>query len=269
MGNYMDKPFDPKEYYSSYPCEVILRPGYPARAQYKSTFLWKLYGKKLLNLMGKIDSYADIGGCFGFGANSMAFNISQHQGYYPKTKVFEISDDFIAIGKKIFPYMDFINADFGSWKGSPAIFDLITMFDVIEHIPDPSSFLSLAADHFKFALLYTPLETGGEWFGAKPPNKQGYEHEDGHINFFTSYSYRKLLDLSGFELLDGKFISSIVPPFSKEVLLPESMLRTKNYPIIKKFGASLVNCVIFPSYLRRKIFGGGNHIGLFRSRNFK
>lgn len=267
----LDKQFDPEKYYSSYPCRVILRPGYPARAQYKSTLLWKLYAKKMLNSMDKIDSYADIGGCFGFGANSMAFHISQHQGYYPETKVFEISDDFITIGKKLFPYIDFINDDFSSWKGSPEIFDLISMFDVIEHISDPLSFLSSAANHFKFALLDTPLETSGEWFGGKPPNKQGSEHEDGHINFFTPSAYQQILASSGFELIDGKIIHGIVPPFARDVLVPESMLnaRTRDYPTIKRLGRIVINNDIFPVYLRRKIFGGGNHIGLFRSSKFK
>ncbi len=58
--------FDPQEYYSSYPSRVILRPGYPARAQYRSTLLWNLYGHIIINSLGSINTYADI---FGFGAN--------------------------------------------------------------------------------------------------------------------------------------------------------------------------------------------------------
>lgn len=251
MVNDMDKlnkPFDPREFYSSYPCKVILRPGYPARAQYKSTLLWKLYGKKIFDSMGNIDTYADIGGCFGFSANSMAFNIFQHQGYYPKTMVFEIADDFITIGKQLFPYIDFVQGDFSSWKGSPSTFDLITMFDVIEHIPNPLSFLSLAAYNFKFALLVTPLETSGEWFGSKPPNKQGYEHNDGHINFFTKDAYLELLDQSGFKLIEGKRVITFVPRYANDVLEPEMMSYRIDRPIIKKFGEFLISLGLIPDY---------------------
>lgn len=262
----LDKPFNPEEYYSSYPCRVILRPGYPARAQYKSTLLWKLYGKQLLKSVDKINTYADIGGCFGFGANSMAFNISQHQGFYPKTTVFEISDDFCIIGCQLFPYISFVKGEFSGWKGSPEIFDLISMFDVIEHIPNPSSFLTFAANHFRYALLDTPLETGGEWFGAKPPKEQGYENEDGHVNFFTKDAYLNLLDSSGLELIDGKVVWSLVPPLSREILNPEiTIRRRKNYSRIKKFGIFLLDSGVIPSYFYRKIIGHGYHIGLFRS----
>ena len=86
--------FDPVEYYASYPARIILRPGYPARAAFKSTLLFNYFGRHILSELGEIRSYADIGGCFGFGANAMAFHISKYQGHYPHTSVFEISPEF-------------------------------------------------------------------------------------------------------------------------------------------------------------------------------
>jgi hypothetical protein len=185
----MDIAFDPLEYYKSYPSKVILRPGYPARAQYKSALMWDLYGKQIIRSLGKVQSYADIGGCFGFGANAMAFHISKSQEGYPKTKVFEISSDFIETGRQLFPYIEFVQESFTKEKPSKEIFDLVSMFDVIEHIPRPELFLSNASSRAKYALLKTPMETGGDWFGAKAPAKQGNEHPDGHINFFNPRDY--------------------------------------------------------------------------------
>lgn len=248
-----EQQFDPQLYYSSYPARVILRPGYTARAQYKSTLLWKLYGHTIRNSLGSIRSYADIGGCFGFGANAMAFQISKSQGEYPETKVFEISPDFITIGKQLFPYIDFIQKDFCLWNGPPKVFDLITMFDVIEHIEKPMSFLSKAANHFRYALLKTPLETGGDWFGAKPPIKQGNEHEDGHINFFTPKAYLELLDRSGLEVIMGRFVPTIVPANTEEILTPEDLSQSKLS--IKRKGRILIKKLL-PNYFIRKIFGG-------------
>lgn len=257
--------FDPLKYYESYPSKVILRPGYPARAQYKSTLLWDLYGKKIVSSLGKISNYADIGGCFGFGANAMAFHINDLQGEYPQTKVFELSSDFIKVGKELFPYIDFVQGNILEGEGSKEIFD---MFDVIEHIPEPESFLSGIADRARFALLKTPMETGGDLFGAKPPVKQGSEHPDGHVNFFTPKKYIQLLDKSGWELIDGKFVSSIVNLSNERVLMPEQSLY-KDYslkPLLSRGLSDFIHSGIIPYYFMRKILGGGDHICLIKSR---
>jgi len=260
MGNNIKDDFDPLGFYESYPSKVILRPGYPARAQYKSTMMWKLFGHHILNSLGKIDSYADIGGCFGFGANAMAFQIFKSQGAYPKTKVFEISEDFVKIGRQLFPYIDFVQKDIGE-SGYDHIFDLITLFDVIEHIPNPNLFLMNVADISKYALLITPTETGGDWFGSMAPKNQGIEHEDGHINFFTPKSYLLLLKNSGWELIDGKFILSLANITSKNVLMPEEHNKINKKGFLYKLSVS----GIVPSSLYRKIWGGGFHLGLAKS----
>jgi hypothetical protein len=254
----MTNNFDPEEYYSSYPCRVILRPGYPARAQYKSTLLWSLYGHRIMNSLGSISTYADIGGCFGFGANAMAYQISKSQTNYPETYVFEISSDFINIGKQLFPYIHFTQKPFIENETS-ITFDLTTMFDVIEHIPNPISFLSIVANRSKFALLKTPLETGGDWFGAKSPIKQGNEHNDGHINFFTPKTYRELLKKSGFEIITERFVNSIVPSFANNILLPEDSQTLSLKRILIK---------LIPYNFTRPIFGSGEHLCLVKSCNF-
>jgi len=259
----MNLDFDPIEYYESYPSRVILRPGYPARAQYKSTLLWKLYGHHVLNSLGKIETYADIGGCFGFGANAMAFQISKSQGTYPKTKVFEISEDFVMIGRQLFPFIDFVQENLAEPNNSSEeIFDLITMFDVIEHVPNPESFLLNVAKRSKYTLLLTPTETSGDWFGAKPPQKQGREHYDGHVNFFTPKNYLELLKNSGWKLIDGKFIISLSNITTKEILVPEERL---HIPWREKLVTNLLLTGIVPRSLCRKIIGGGFHIGLSKS----
>lgn len=253
--------FDPEEYYKSYPQKVILRPGYPARAQYKSTLIWKLYGDHLLKSLGKIHTYADIGGCFGFGANAMAFQIFKATGIYPKTKVFEISEDFIEIGRLLFPYIEFIQENLAKSNNLKETFDLITLFDVIEHIPDPQSFLYSMAHHSKYAMLLTPTETSGDWFGAKSPEKKGNEHSDGHINFFTPKNYLELLKKSGWELIEGRYIMSLANNTTKEVLEPEVSEMSGTDKLIN----NLLLSKFVPNIICRKIFGLGFHIGLAKS----
>ncbi|WP_181391673.1 class I SAM-dependent methyltransferase [Methanospirillum lacunae] len=254
--------FNPDIFYANYPTKVILRPGYPARAQFKSTLMWDLYSNQIMNYLdNNCEHYADIGGCFGFGANSMAYQIFRSQGRYPKTKVFEIHEDYINIGKQLFPYIDFIKGDFRHYYEDPKQFDLISMFDIIEHISNPETFLYKVAKRTKLLLVKTPLETNGDWFGGKPPNIQGYEHSDGHINFFTPSKYIQLLNKSGFEIISGKCIKSIIPPNAHNILNPETELKTQTF--FTKGMRLFVNYA--PFYFTRKLLGGGDHICLAKS----
>ncbi|MFH1718659.1 MAG: methyltransferase domain-containing protein [Planctomycetota bacterium] len=174
-----DIAFDPAKYYASYPARIILRPGYPARASYKSTLLFHYFGEYVLSELGEIKDYADIGGCFGFGANAMAFHISQQQGFYPNTSVFEISPEFVATGKLLFPYINFVDGRIECVDGDSKAFDLVTLFDVVEHISSPGVFLKALSRRTKFVLLKTPMETSGEWRGSRPPARQGNDHAGG------------------------------------------------------------------------------------------
>jgi hypothetical protein len=264
--------FNPIQFYSSYPRKVIARPGYPGRAVFKSTYIFKKYGKRIINEIGSIDTYADIGGCFGFGANAMAFHISKQQGSQPRTAVFEISPEFVRTGKILFPYIEFIEENFSDWKGDIPCFDVITLLDVIEHVVDPGSFLRDISAKSKYVLLKTPMETSGEWRGNKPPINQGENHVDGHINFFTPKSYERLLEASNLDIVESHMIRTIVPSNAMAILVPEQPNTTGLKNAFRQpkrvFIDVLRNFPGVPWKLKRKIFGGGDHICLCKSRLF-
>ncbi len=264
--------FDPLQFYASYPTKVIARPGYPARAQYKSTLLWNMYGRYVKSDIGSIGTYADIGGCFGFGANAMAYAVAGTQDFYPKSKVFEISPDFARIGRLLFPQLEFVEEDFALWSGSPNRFDLVSMFDVIEHIPEPAVFLRSVASRTKYALLKTPMETSGEWRGSRPPPLQGAQHEDGHVNFFDPGPYMRMLEECGFEIIEWHLIADIVPRgIAKTILCPEEKIELLNSRPLTP--AQMLRRVIgFPLKLSpavfkytRRLMGGGDHLCLAKS----
>jgi len=270
--NPSSQPFDPLRYYASYPSKVIGRPGYPARAQYKSTLLWQLYGEYIKRELRRVNSYADIGGCFGFGANALAYQIARTQDSYPDTKVFEISSDFSKIGKIIFPAIDFVNEDFTLWAGHPQCFELISLFDVIEHIPEPAAFLRAVAPRTKYALLKTPMETTGEWRGSRPPLLQGALHEDGHVNFFDPGPYMRMLEQSGFEIVKWDLMPSIVPRgIAQSILSPEDMPAASAGTNVDpaRFLRRLIKIplTLSPKLFKytRRLVGGGDHLCLIRS----
>lgn len=266
--------FDPIQFYASYPQKVIARPGYPARAAYKSTLMFGLYGQRVLNDIGKIATYADIGGCFGFGANSMAYHISKRQGTSPKTVVFELSEDFARMGRLLFPNIDFVETEFGQWNGDVRHFDLVSLFDVVEHIVDPETFLQQISSRSKYVMLNTPLETSGILFGNKPPVNQGKNHPDGHINFFTARGYERLLDASNLDIVESRLVVSPFPPGTDAILAPgifypDFFLRQPGKVIFRKVIYEMLRR--FPRglwQLMQKFVGHGNHLCLCKSRSF-
>ncbi len=274
----MNDLFDPNIFYDSYPSRVILRPGYPARAQYKSTFMWDLYGQFIMKKLGKVETYADIGGCFGFSANAMAFNIASDQDKYPETKVFEIASDFVKIGKQLFPNIDFIQEDFSKWSGNPEVFDLVTLFDVIEHLNNPKEFLSKLSFCTKFALLKTPMETTGDWKGGHPLSaRYGSTHPDGHVNFFTPKSYFDLLLKSDFEIVQKKLVGTILPLGTHRILFPEEprpktavkSALMKRWPLLWSLLIAIKSYRLFPYEFERKYRGGGDSLCLIKSKKYK
>jgi SAM-dependent methyltransferase len=281
--------FDPSEFYMEYPSKVINRIGYPARAVFKSTWMWLLYGETIIKEIDTIDTYADIGGCFGFSANAMAFYIAKRQGTCPMTYVFEISSAFIEIGQMLFPRIEFINADISKVDDGLGIFDLITLFDVVEHLRDPLEFLNSIASRSRYLMIKTPMETSGEWRGNHPPEKQGAAHEDGHINFYTPKTYERLLRDSDLEIISSQVIRTIVPNGGEIYLCPEHydfkvsrfpMLLGKNvsYSVIrpgivnpmknpKQFLSIILRRLPVLSWrFKRRLFGGGDYVSLCRSR---
>lgn len=271
--------FDPVKWYASYPGKVIRRPGYPARAAFKSTLMFSLYGRRVLSEIKEVGSYADIGGCFGFGANSMAFHISQRQTTEPHTVVFEISPDFVTMGQMLFPHITFIEGQFSQSHGAPSPFDLVTMFDVLEHVVDPGALLEEVAARSRYTMLMTPMETSGEWRGNRPPASQGAAHHDGHINFFYPAAYETLLRSSGLDILESSVIRRVMPFNAWLALCPEdrkplSLLDKLRRPkklmrMLAEPGRllrQLLECPCIPFPLARRLVGGGYHVCLCKSR---
>jgi hypothetical protein len=260
----MTNNFDPLAYYATYPQRVIARPGYPARAAYKAALLIDLFALDIYRVAGDIRTLADIGGCFGFGANSLAFHLASRQRIAPETFVFELADGFTSLGKSLFPAIRFEQHDFLTWKGGVDVFDLVSLIDVLEHVIEPDRFLQQLAARCRVLILKTPLETTGEWRGNRRYGDAGADHPDGHVNFFSPQSLESLLTSNGFTVLRSHVVKTIIPPGGDLALDPEHVPRTggpwtlgwrQHFRTLKR---AVVNMV--PYRVLRRFVGGGDHL---------
>lgn len=86
----------------------------------------------------------------------------------------------------------------------PHSFDLLTMWDVVEHVPDPAAFLAEARNHLKpDGLLILETQNVSSAFAERMgPKWQHYKHLE-HLYHFDPKTIRRLLDEAGFEILEN------------------------------------------------------------------
>lgn len=97
---------------------------------------------------------------------------------------------------------------------APHSFDLVTMWDVVEHVPDPQALLRRARTLLKpDGLLVIETQNVQSRFAKMlGPRWQHYKHEE-HLYHFDPNTARALLDQGGFDLVrwtprfGGKFVS--------------------------------------------------------------
>jgi hypothetical protein len=201
----------------------------------------------------------------------LAFHISKAQdGRYPDTKIFELTEEY-KLGKELFPYIDFISSDILRYSGSPAVFDLVSLFDVIEHIVEPEKILRGIANRSRFALTMTPLETRGDWRGGEPFNAlSGSTHPEGHVNFFNIRTYSELIAHSGFRIVGNtQYMRSLKPRFALNAgaFYPESIepYQTASWKELMKRPRNFIANELLPVALYRRIWGGCWALNLLQS----
>ena len=127
------------------------------------------------------------------------------EGYdiHPYIKTREISDS-----------IRYINGDF--CQIADGIYDLVVLFDVIEHIPDPITFLKVVSGHARLLALHIPLDDSFlSWVRNLP--REGLFHP-GHILVFDLPAVINLLAYSGLRIQDYAFSPSFQAPSCKKSL---------------------------------------------------
>jgi 2-polyprenyl-3-methyl-5-hydroxy-6-metoxy-1,4-benzoquinol methylase len=95
----------------------------------------------------------------------------------------------------------------------PESFDLVTLWDVIEHVPDPKAYVQRAAELLKPGGMIALATPDVESIPARITGKKwvGYKLSEEHIYYFAPRTLNRLLNEMGFDVVDtyhvGKYVT--------------------------------------------------------------
>lgn len=214
------------------------------------SFLQLFLGSRLSTEMD-IRSYIDVGcGSGGVvkrveaGLRQAGRRLSTAKGYDVSSHVSNIKHDGI----------QFIHADFCASQDES---DLVTLFDVLEHVPDTIEFLKATAERCSIIGLHIPLDNNmnaamRDMFRAKLNNP-------GHLLFLDVASALNLLTLAGLRVVDYRYTFAFQAPSGRKTLLAKAVYPLRSF--LAKFspwlcgktigGTSLMVIALTPRGLRQ------------------
>jgi 2-polyprenyl-3-methyl-5-hydroxy-6-metoxy-1,4-benzoquinol methylase len=95
---------------------------------------------------------------------------------------------------------------------SESSFDLVTMWDVIEHVPDPRAYIHKAAAVLKTGGVLTLATPDVDSWPARLTGRKwiGYKLSDEHLYYFSRNTLRRLLHEAGLEVVDTFYVGKYV-----------------------------------------------------------
>lgn len=168
----------------------------------------KTFEKRIKSLSKKVSlrsgNLLDIGCAFGF-----FLNVVKKYGY--TANGVEISEFAVKHARERFNHR-VILGNFDNIKISDK-YDCVTMWDVIEHVPDPKFTLrkiSTLLNKSGLLIISTP-DVGSIPAKLTKHRWVGFKLSDEHLTYFSIFTLQKLLEDTGFEIIDhrstGKYVS--------------------------------------------------------------
>jgi 2-polyprenyl-3-methyl-5-hydroxy-6-metoxy-1,4-benzoquinol methylase len=95
---------------------------------------------------------------------------------------------------------------------SAASYDLITMYDVIEHVPDPKANMQRINELLKPGGIYELATPDVSSIPARLAGKRwiGYKMSEEHVYYFSVETLRRMLEETGFEVVHVRHIGKVV-----------------------------------------------------------
>ena len=205
-------------------------------SQYKVDSIKKILIPYLTNNSIELTSYADVGCGSGEIVKLLGKELKLKIKSLKVLKGFDVSPHVEKLSDEI---VDFSCEDFTK---STENFDLVTLNDVLEHIPRTASFLSEVGKRAKLIVMHIPLE---DCLSVNMRNLQKRKIKDpGHLVFLNINSALNLITTSGLNILDYEYSKGAIKAPSNN----KSILQKIAYPI-----KALL--LFLNPYIYSKIFG--------------
>ncbi len=221
-----------------------------ADAAFKANHFLALFLRVVKRERLSVQSLVDVGCGSGDIIKRIADSLKKNGFPSVQFKAYDVSPHVLNIKKEGVEYIQ------GDFCETDEVVDVVTLFDVFEHVPDPVSFIKTLAERCKMVGFHIPLDDSLNYsvrnlFRSKL-------HNPGHLLFMDTVSALNLLALAGLKVVDYEYTFGFLAPSGHKTLLqkivfPLRWLLAKNNPwlLSKTFGgASLMVMAVTPRGLR-------------------
>lgn len=182
-----------------------------ADAAFKAEQFLSLFLRIFKTSTPQIQSFVDVGCGAGEIIKKIAASL-RTQGFNTATfKAYDVSPHVLNIKEE---GIEYIHEDFCEGGGSA---DVVTLFDVFEHVPDPICFLKKIAARSRVVAMHIPLDD--TWNYALRNRFRKKLAHPGHLIFLNTASALNLLAYAGLRVIDYQYTFGFMAPSGHKTLL--------------------------------------------------
>lgn len=221
----------------------------PANSRFKAEGFLRLFDRVAKREGWRIGSLADVGCGAGYVVRAVAEGLRREGHDLARVRGFDIDARVEALEHG---GVEFVHGDFCKTEES---FDLVTLFDVFEHVPDTIEFLRNVGQRAHIVGCNIPLD---DCLNVALRNRYRPKlRSPGHLMFLDTAAALNLLAWSGLTVLDYEYLFTFrapegVTPLQRVLNLPRSLLATISPWLLSKTlgGTSLLVVALTPRGLR-------------------
>lgn len=228
-----------------------------ADAGFKAEHFLSLLARTITPTQMAIRSYVDLGTGSGVAARLVAQGLRDSGFDLQKTTGYDVSPHVRDLARA-----DGVEFVYGDFTATDQFVDLVTLFDVVEHVTDPITFLKQVSQHCRLVGLHLPLDDSINV--AFRDLFHGKVRDPGHVIFLNSVEALNLLAFAGLRVLDYQYTLGFTAPsghssISARLLRPLRAFVAKLSPwLLAKTlgGASLMIVALTPAGVRSLVAEG-------------